>query len=262
LGREKYQARSAEGIFALLQRYHERYHALFGDEIPPNAFRVHLSDDDFACDRDRAAAFFAALRDTPFRLSSVQVSIADLCRRENGRLLPEVDPIWDGLVPELFADHGKPIPLRDHVEDHKSRNWSSYLQIGVETFSSRELVRLAKGYKREHIRAVVHTLAKRGIHMDAYFIVSNSDTSAPDLVESVEELCRLKLAHPRHLHLRFPVVKHLVSYFPSATHLSMGIRNSTIRWWTTTFRLTPGSTPPWTRDFSPTSNAILQVWRT
>ena len=30
-------------------------------------------------------------------------------------------------------------------------------------------------------------------------------------------LCRLKLRHPRYFHLRFPVVPHLVSYFPSAT---------------------------------------------
>ena len=34
-------------------------------------------------------SFFQQLLTTRFRLSSVQVSIADLCRKENGRLLPE-----------------------------------------------------------------------------------------------------------------------------------------------------------------------------
>jgi len=219
IGREAYQARSAGGVLELLSSYEDRFRALFGDHVPANAYRVHISDDDFACDKPRAAAFFRALAATPFRLSSVQVSVADLCRTEDGRLLEEVDPvIFDVLAPTLFADAHRRIPERDFVADHKSRSWSSYLQLGVETFSRRELLRLGKGYKVGHIRAVAAELDHRGIHMDAYFIQSNSDTTLLDLIESAEELTRLKLRHPRHFHLRFPVVRHLVSYFPAATH--------------------------------------------
>lgn len=219
LGRESYQARSAEGVFELLGRYEDRFRQLFGDTIPNNAYRLHISDDDFACDLGRACDFFRGLLETPFRLSSVQVSVADLCVRRDGKLTTELHPeLLEVLKPELFADEGRPIPTTDFVLDHKSRSWSSYLQLGVETFSERELVRLGKGYKRAHIRAVAAALDARRIHMDAYFIQSNSETSASDLVDSVEELCRLKLRHPRHVHLRFPVVPHLVSYFPSASH--------------------------------------------
>jgi radical SAM superfamily enzyme YgiQ (UPF0313 family) len=219
IGRESYQARSAGGVLELLKLYERRFAELFGEHVPHNAYRVHISDDDFACDRHRAAAFFRALSQTPFRLSSVQVSVADLCRKEGGRLLEEVDPVlFDVLQPTLFADAHRHIPERDFVADHKSRNWSSYLQLGVETFSRRELLRLGKGYKVGHIRTVAAELDRRRIHMDAYFIQSNTDTTLLDLIESAEELTRLKLRHPRHFHLRFPVVPHLVSYFPAATH--------------------------------------------
>jgi len=218
IGREQYQARSAEGVFELLARYEARYAELFGDRVPDNAYRVHIADDDFACDRPRARAFFEKMLDTPFRLSSVQVSVADLCRKENGRLLPEVDPAWLEVIrPECFADHGRPIPRSERILDHAHRGWSSYLQIGVETFSDRELIRLGKGYRVAHLRAAVHALATHGLHHDAYFIVSNTQTTAWDLLDSVAELCRLKLRYPLHFHLRFPVVEHLVSYFPTAT---------------------------------------------
>lgn len=219
LGRESYQARSAGSIFDLLATYQARYAELFDGPPPPNAWRVHIADDDFACDPPRAQAFFHALLDTPFRLSSVQVSVADLCRKdERGVLVPEVDPAWlEAIRPECFADHGRRISARERLEDHRPRGWSSYLQIGVETFSERELARLGKGYQVGHIRAVVHALATHDLHHDAYFIQSNSQTTAWDLVESVAELCRLKLRYPLHLHLKFPVVPHLVSYFPTAT---------------------------------------------
>ncbi len=219
IGRQSYQARSAEGVFGLLERYEERYRELFGDEIPRNAFRIHISDDDFACDRPRAAAFFRALLETPFRLASAQVSVGDLCKRDGKWLLPEPDPeMFSAIVPECFADAHAPIPERDFVKDHRSRGWSAYLQIGVETFSDAELRRLGKGYHRAHVRAVVEELASRRIHVDAYLILANVETTASDLTDSIEELCRLKLRHPKFFHVRFPVVPRLVSYFPSASH--------------------------------------------
>lgn len=219
IGRGSYQARTPEGVFSLLERYERRFEELFGDHVPSNSYRVHISDDDFGCERDRAIRFLTRLRQTPFRLSSMQVSVADLCTRSGNKLLPEVARDWlDALDPELFADEGRPIPERDFVRDHKSRGWSSYLQIGVETFSDAELVRLGKGYRVEHIRAVVRALDEKRIHMDAYFIASNADTTAEDLRASIVELCRLKLRHPRHFHLRFPIVPHLVSYFTSASY--------------------------------------------
>ncbi len=218
IGRESYQARSAENVFALLRRYEARYAELFGDNVPHNAYRVHIADDDFACDRPRALHFFRALRDTPFRLSSVQVSVADLCRREDGKLLPEVDPVWlEAITPDCFADHGRPISRDDRIHDQQHRGWSAYLQIGVETFSEREVIRLGKGYRVAHIRAAVHALSTHDLHHDAYFIQSNTDTRPIDLLESAEELCRLKIRYPEHFHLKFPVVPHLVSYFPTAT---------------------------------------------
>ncbi len=235
IGRESYQARSAEGIFELLGRYDAHYAALFGEgprdargrntAAPRNAYRVHVSDDDFACDRGRVLAFFRGLRATPFRLASCQVSIADLCVREpgppqgRGRLLPEPDPeLFDAITPDCFDDHGAAVPARDFVADHRSRRWSSYLQIGVESFSDRELARLGKGYERAHVRAIVAELARRGLHHDAYFILSNAETTGADLVEVLDEVVRLKLAHPVHFHVRFPVVPRLVSYLPSASY--------------------------------------------
>ncbi len=219
IGRESYQARSSDNVISLLDRYHQRYLELFGEEIPSNAWRLHIADDDFACDRPRAAKFFTDLLKTPFRLSSVQVSVADLCKKENGKLLAELDPqLCDTIRPECFADHGKGLPIIDYIEDHKPRSWSSYLQIGVETFCDKELVRLGKGYRVEHIRRVVDDMTKKQIHVDAYFIQSNSETTAEELLEGLIELVRLKIKHPVYFHVRYPPVPHLVSYFPAATH--------------------------------------------
>jgi MoaA/NifB/PqqE/SkfB family radical SAM enzyme len=222
IGRQSYQARSAEGVFQLLERYSARYRDLFADEVPRNAFRVHVSDDDFACDKQRAKTFFEGLLQTPFRLASVQVSIADLCARDGNWLLPKPDSdLLSAIRPECFDDSRAEVPERDFVLDHKSRTWSAYLQIGVETFSDKELDRLGKGYGVQHLRCIVEELARRRIHMDAYLILANSETSAGDLVDSVTELCRLKLRHPTWFHVRFPVVPRLVSYFPSASHRRM-----------------------------------------
>ncbi len=219
LGRESYQARSAGSVFDLLGAYEARLHELFPDGLPPDCHRVHIADDDFACDRDRARAFFEHLGQTPWRLTSVQVAVGDLCVREGGRLLAVPDTTFlDAIRPELFADHHRPIPLSDHYADHASRDWSSFLQIGVETYNDREIARLGKGYKRVHIRTVVAELARRELHMDGYFILSNAETSPLDLVEVFEEVARLKLRCPKHFHLRFPVVQHLVSYFTAASH--------------------------------------------
>lgn len=219
LGRESYQARSAGSIIDVLNLYHARYTELFGDRIPHNAWRVHFSDDDFACDRERARDLFLRLRSTPFRLSSVQVAIGDLCVKRDGKLLTEPDhELLDAMSPECFADHGRPIPKIDFFEDHKSRTWSSFLQIGVETYSDPEIARLGKGYKVAHVRTIVAELARRGIHMDGYFILSNVDTEARDLVDVFSEVARLKLRFPEHFHMRFPVVQYLVSYFTAASH--------------------------------------------
>lgn len=219
IGRESYQARSAESIVDLLHRYEMRYRDLFGENIPNNAWRLHIADDDFACDKARAAQFFQDILKTQFRLSSVQVSVADMCRKEKGKLLVELDPLLcDSILPECFSDHYKNIPENAWIEDHKPRNWSSYLQIGVETFCDKELIRLGKGYRVEHIRLVVEEMAAKRVHVDAYFIQSNSQTSAEDLLEGVTELVRLKIRHPYYFHVRYPPVPHLVSYFPSATH--------------------------------------------
>lgn len=219
MGRESYQARTARGTIELLGKYEARFRELFGDAIPPTAYRVHISDDDFACDRERAATVFRALLDTPFRLSSAQVSVADLCRRENDRLLPEPDAtLLDAIRPECFADNGRPIPAGDFVADHRSRNWSAFLQLGVETFSDAELVRLGKGYRLAHVRAIAAEMERRRLHWDAYFILSNSATTADELLDSVMEVCRFKLRWPQWFHLRFPIVPRLVSYWPSASY--------------------------------------------
>lgn len=220
VGRESYQARSSESIYELLDAYEHRYRQIFPNGTPPNAYRVHIADDDFACDPVRAQSFLRKIQQTPFRLSSIQVSVADLCiRDEKGKLKPTVSKDWlNTLDPKSFADHGRHISKASRLADQQHRNWSSYLQIGVETFSQRELVRLGKGYRVEHIRAVVGALSKKDIHHDAYFIESNTDTAAEDLIESLTELCRLKMRHPLHFHVKFPIVPHLVSYFPTATY--------------------------------------------
>ena len=219
MGREQYQARSAGGIFQVLEDYEDRFAEIHGEHIPRNAYRVHICDDDFACERERAMDFFKALPETPFRLSSTQVSVADLCVREEGTLSTTPDhEFLNTITPECFVLSERPLTERDFVADHRSRKWSSFLQIGVETFSDAELVRLGKGYTVAHIRAIVDALAARGIHMDAYFIQSNADTTAQDLIDGLDELCRTKMVHPIFFHLRFPIVPHLVSYFTSANY--------------------------------------------
>ncbi len=218
LGRERYQSRSAANLVALLGAYEAHLHTLFGPDIPRTARRVHFSDDDFACDRQRTLDFLRLLPATPFRLASVQVSIADLCRREGGRLLAEPDAeLLDAFRPECFDDADRPLPEADFVADHRTRKWSSYLQIGVETFSDTELVRLGKGYKREHVRTIVADLARRRIHHDAYFILANRDTTFGDVVAVLDEIVRQKTLFPVHFHVRFPVVPRLVSYATSAS---------------------------------------------
>lgn len=220
LGRESYQARSAGGLFDVLDAYERRF-AEMGREssLPPDRYRMHLSDDDFACDRPRAMAFFERLARSRWRMSSVQVSIADLCRKEGGKLLLEPDhALLDTMKAEIFADHHRAIPKADFYEDHKSRDWQSFLQIGVETYADREITRLGKGYKLAHVRLIVGELARRSLHMDGYFILSNAETTPDDLVDVFSEVSRLKLRWPRYFHMRFPVVQHLVSYFTSASH--------------------------------------------
>lgn len=229
IGRESYQARSAGSVIDLLGQYDAHYAAIFGDgprdhrgrltTAPSNGYRVHISDDDFACDRDRALAFFRALPSTPFRLASCQVSIADLCVRHQGQLLAQPDhELLDAMNPACFDDAGRKFPIRDFVADHRTRKWSSYLQIGVESFSDTELSRLGKGYALVHLRRIVGELSARHMHHDAYFILSNAETTVDDLVEVLDEVVRLKLAHPLFFHIRFPVVSRLVSYFPSASY--------------------------------------------
>lgn len=219
IGRGRYQARSADEVMAMLRRYEDRFAELFGDRIPANAYRVHVSDDDFGCDRERARQILHRLRQSPFRLSSLQLGISDLCRRSGRRLLAEPDErLLEALVPACFADAARPVSPVEALEDYRERSFSSYLQIGVESFCDRELLRLGKGYRVRHVRQVVAALSDRAIHHDAYLILAGSETSGDDLVESLEEASRLKLRHPHYFHLRYPAVRRLVSYFPSASY--------------------------------------------
>ncbi len=218
LGRERYQSRSAAGVLALLDQYDRRLRELFGATPPPMARRVHFSDDDFACDRGRALALFRALPSTAFRLASVQVSVADLFRRDGAALTAEPDlELLDAIRPEVFDDAARPRDARDFVADHRTRQWSSYLQLGVEAFTDVELVRLGKGYSREHVRRIVGELAARRVHLDAYFILANRRTTLGELLEGLDEVVRLKSLYPLFFHLRFPVVPNLVSYATSAS---------------------------------------------
>ena len=236
MGRESYQARSSGSVLEVLESYRQHYHTLWGEDIPQSAWRVHFADDDFACDPVRAAEVFRAILQTPFRLSSVQVSVADLCVRERGVLHPRVnDELLDAISPSCFADQGRPATDRDYVADFGSRTWSSYLQLGVESYSDRELIRLGKGYRMAHVRAVISELSRRALHMDGYFILTNAQTTATDMIDVLDEVCRLKLRYPRYFHIRFPIVPRLVSYFSSANHRRMVRRGHrsclSVRWW-------------------------------
>jgi radical SAM superfamily enzyme YgiQ (UPF0313 family) len=222
LGRERYQARSAGSIVGLLEQYTAHFKTLFGDRVPDQCWRVHFSDDDFACDPERAAATFRAVLGTPFRLSSAQVSIADLFEQHRGSLSLTLNPVLlDSLVPEVFFDSRLTRSLDDCLADDQHHPWSSYLQLGVETFCDAELVRLGKGYSLAHIRAAAVAMAARRLHWDAYFIVCNAETTADDLIDSLQEISRLKLRFPRWFHVRFPVVPRLVSYVTAASHRRM-----------------------------------------
>ncbi|MFT7625006.1 MAG: radical SAM superfamily enzyme YgiQ (UPF0313 family), partial [Myxococcota bacterium] len=219
IGQMTYQARSADGIVDLLAAYHARFAELFGTNIPPRVYRVHISDDDFVCDRQRALAFFRRLPETPFRLASCQVSVADLCRRDGMRLLPEVDEeLLDAITPGCFFDDGRDITEHEYIHDVGPRRWSANLQLGIESFSDAELTRFAKGYKLAHVAAVLEGMAVRGLHADAYVILSNAETTAEELVDGLEQLCSLKLRFPAHFHVRYPVTPRLVSIMPSASY--------------------------------------------
>ncbi len=219
IGQMTYQARSADNIFELLERYHQRFVEIFGDEIPAKVYRVHISDDDFACDRQRAINFFRALRRTRFRLASCQVAIGDLCLKAGKSPRPEPDnELLDAISPDAFVDVGRPVTDREYIEDYVERHWSAHLQMGVESFTDVELTRHAKGYKVAHIEAVMEAMAQRGLHLDAYFILSNVQTTAEELIAGISKVASLKLRYPIHFHVKYPVTPRIVSIVPSASY--------------------------------------------
>ncbi|NCG21032.1 MAG: hypothetical protein GWP91_18640 [Rhodobacterales bacterium] len=117
-----------------------------------------------------------------------------------------VDPVGRALVAGNPAKQRVVESLDSAILDLKYLE-ARHIQGGIERSTSRGCVHISDD-----------DFGSDPQHMGAYFIASNSDTSAQDFVDSVTELCRLKLRHPRHFLLRFPIVSHLVSYFPSATH--------------------------------------------
>ena len=232
IGQKTYQARSAGSIVDVLDGYARRFEELYGGDIPQAAWRVHISDDNFACDRARAAEFFRALRSTRFRLASCQVSIGDLCQRRGKTLLAAPDAqMFEALAPDLFADSDRTIARRDHIDDYGQRSWSANLQVGVESFHDEELRRHAKGYRLAHVRAAMREMAKRELHLDAYYILSNAETTADEFVSGLQEVARLKLRYPEHFHIKYPVTPYLVSIFPSASyrrHLRKGTSDALV----------------------------------
>jgi MoaA/NifB/PqqE/SkfB family radical SAM enzyme len=92
---------------------------------------------------------------------------------------------------------------------------SSFVQLGVESLSDRELRRLGKGYTAAQVRTLVRALDERGIAHDAYLILSGPGTTLDDLVTTLLDAARLKIEHPHTFFVRMPVVAFVVPTFPS-----------------------------------------------
>lgn len=137
------------------------------------AYRLHITDDDFLLDRRRAQRFFreAAAR-VPFFLETVPAAIPSfLAAGQRGQRR-----FFSGLATCLAN-------CRDRIGS---------FEIGTDDLSERELERLAKahpgGYDPCEIREVVAGLETLGIRNRHFLLLSNPRTRWPDLFEKIVTL--------------------------------------------------------------------------
>ncbi len=139
------------------------------------AYRLHLTDDDFLLDRRRAKLFFRAAARSPFSLETLPAGIPSF--------------LAAGRAGERRFDSG----LAACLGDWRDRIGS--FEIGTDDFSERELRRLAKAhpgrYSLGEIREVVAVLERLGIRNRHFVLLSNPDTRWPELFEKIVTLEQL-----------------------------------------------------------------------
>ena len=221
-GRGRYRGRSAAAVAGHLRAYRARLGELYGESPPRNARRIHINDDDFACDGERAVAVLGAVRElageTRLALAPVQAAVRDFLDRDGGETGRD-EGLLDAFEPSVFQDAERFEALRSGPpRGLLPRGADSFVQLGVEAFNDGDLRRLGKGYRAEDAIAVVGALDSRGIVHTAYLILANRGTTLDDLVTTLLTVARLKLQHPHTFFIRPQVVPFVVPIFPSASY--------------------------------------------
>lgn len=147
------------------------------------AYRLHVTDDDFLLDRRRAKLFFREAARFSFSLETVPAAIPSF--------------LASGRVGERRFHSGLGACLG---------NWRDRIgsfEIGTDDFSETELRRLDKahpgGYSLGEIREVVAVLETLGIQNRHFVLLSNPDTRWSDLFEKIVTLEQLSWEHGRFL---------------------------------------------------------------
>lgn len=147
------------------------------------AYRLHVTDDDFLLDRRRAKLFLREAARFCFSLETVPAAVPSFLAA--GRVGER--PFHSGLAACLGN-------WRDRIGS---------FEIGTDDFSERELRRLAKahpgGYSPREIREVVAVLETLGLQNRHFVLLSNPDTRWPDLFEKIVTLEQLSWEHGRFL---------------------------------------------------------------
>jgi radical SAM superfamily enzyme YgiQ (UPF0313 family) len=200
-GRGRHVAKSVGNLKLILKDYRDRLAEIFGDDIPPPAYKISFNDDDFLADPDRAASFFHYIKKAPFRINFFQTGINSFFERRNGRYTRRMNKgLLDSLSPEIFSG-GK-----------------SDIYIGTENFCGAELARLGKGYDYGKAEKVVKALAARKIHQVHHFIVSNNLTTPQDILDNLTKIAAFQSRYGEHFRVLTPVIPYLVSLYPSASY--------------------------------------------
>jgi sulfatase maturation enzyme AslB (radical SAM superfamily) len=191
----RFRGMPAQKLAETIEDYSRRLTEIFGEDIPPRARRISFNDDDFTADRERAIAFFRYMKGSTFKINFIQVSINSLLK--DGR--PDLELIH-AMDPAIF----------------ESDMYSVY--IGTENFCDRELSRLGKGNDFNKICSVIEALAERGIIQAHHVILSNTYTELPDLLENLVRIAGLKARHGPFFNVLRPMIRNLVSFFPTASY--------------------------------------------
>jgi len=208
-----YNPKSFSNLEKIIHAYYKRLKELFGSKkIPISALKLSFNDDDFLGDADRAIEFFDFLRETPFYINFFQTGINSFFVRKKGKY---TNVLNQKLLKHLTADLFYPRYLKNLDDRYKNH---TYLYIGTENYSNKELDRLGKGYDFNKIQSVVKILSSKKIYQAHHFIASNSLTNLDEIIENLIKISRLKILYGNYFNVLTPIISYLVSFYPSMSY--------------------------------------------